>query len=61
MKILLAVHRYAPHPGGSESVMHWLAQKMVNRGHQVEVVTDEDIMFRQHLDVPVQVLRELYE
>lgn len=37
-KILFAVHRYAPYPGGSETNVKNMAEEMVRRGHEVTVV-----------------------
>lgn len=37
-KILFAVHRYAPFPGGSETNVKNMAEEMLRRGHDVTVV-----------------------
>lgn len=41
MKILFAVHRYAPFPGGSEYNVQRTAEEMVSRGIEVTVVAGE--------------------
>ena len=41
-KFLLVVHRFAPHPGGSEAIMGWVAAELVARGHTVTVSTSEE-------------------
>lgn len=41
MKILFAVHRYAPFPGGSEYNVQRTAEEMVSRGIKVTVVAGE--------------------
>ena len=41
MKILFAVHRYAPYPGGSEYNVQRTAEEMVRRGIHVTVVAGE--------------------
>ena len=39
-KILFVVHRYYPFPGGSEYNVRNMAEELVNRGHEVQVLTD---------------------
>ena len=41
MRILFAVHRYAPYPGGSEYNVQRTAEEMVSRGIEVTVVAGE--------------------
>jgi len=41
MKILYIVHRYAPHPGGSENYTRDLAEETLSRGHEVWVLADQ--------------------
>lgn len=41
MKILFAVHRYAPFPGGSEYNVQRTAEEMISRGIEVTVVAGE--------------------
>lgn len=40
MKILFAVHRYYPYPGGSEFFTRDMAEEMLGRGHDVTVLAD---------------------
>ena len=37
MKLLYAVHRYAPFPGGSEIYVQGMAEESLRRGHSVTV------------------------
>lgn len=39
-KILFAVHRYYPFPGGSEYYVRDMAEELVRRGHDVSVLAD---------------------
>lgn len=39
--ILFVVHRYYPFPGGSEFYVQNMAEEMVNRGHEVTILTGE--------------------
>lgn len=39
-KILFAVHRYYPFPGGSEYYVRDMAEEMLRRGHDVSVLAD---------------------
>lgn len=39
-KILFAVHRYYPYPGGSEYYVRDMAEELLRRGHDVSVVAD---------------------
>ena len=39
--ILFVVHRYYPYPGGSEVYTQNMAEEMVNRGHEVTVLTGQ--------------------
>lgn len=39
-KILFAVHRYYPYPGGSENYVRWMAEEVKSRGHDVTVFAE---------------------
>ena len=41
MKLLFAVHRYAPFPGGSEYYTQAMAEEAASRGHEVAVLAGE--------------------
>ncbi|MDQ2724188.1 MAG: glycosyltransferase [Actinomycetota bacterium] len=52
MKLLLAVQRYGKEvPGGAESFCRMMATGMVERGHQVEVVTSRAVSYEDWSDV----------
>lgn len=52
MKLLLAVQRYGKEvPGGAESHCRMMATGMVERGHQVEVVTSRAVSYEDWSDV----------
>ena len=40
-KVLIAVHRYAPYPGGSEYYTQDIAEEFLKRGHDVTVLAHE--------------------
>ena len=42
MRLLFAVHRYAPFPGGSEYYVQAMAEEALSRGHEVAVFAGEN-------------------
>jgi glycosyltransferase involved in cell wall biosynthesis len=56
LKVLTAAIRYPPSPGGAETHAHEVAKEMVQRGHQVRVITSD--LKREH---PFEHLEEPHD